>query len=198
MKKSFTTKIMLSTAIIFVSIVTVNAQPNNDNAGYDQQPAQSAYQDQQYAQQNQPVQQYTQQVQYPQSNQYANQQSYYYYPDANVYYDPTYNDYMYNNGSAWLTVNVLPYNIRLGGLPRFMVYHRGPQVWLDNGYHRSYYGYNYRFNARPVIGGYRNNYRGFVAYNRGFDKGRSFGGDRGFGGGRGFSGGRGGGFGHHR
>jgi hypothetical protein len=213
MKKNFTTKIMLSAAIIFVSIATVNAQTNNDNDGYDQQPAQSqsAYQDQQYAQQNQPVQQqYTQQVQYPQSNQYVNQQGYYYYPDVNVYYDPTYNDYMYNNGSAWLTVNVLPYNIRLGGLPRFMVYHRGPQVWLDNGYHRSYYGYNYRFNSRPVIGGYRNavyrnNYRGAIAYNRGFDRGRSFGGGgrsfgggRGFGGGRSFSGFRGGGFRLHR
>jgi hypothetical protein len=204
MKRNYTTKIMLSAAIIFVSIATVSAQTNNDNPGYDQQPAQSqsTYQDQQYAQQNQPVQQsqqyaqqsqpvqqqYTQQNQSPQPNQYTNQQGYYYYPDANVYYDPTYNDYMYNNGSAWLTVNVLPYNIRLGGLPRFMVYHRGPQVWLDNGYHRYYYGYNYRFHAYPGIG-YRNyygGYRGPVAYGRGF------------GGGRGFSGGRGGGGGHHR
>lgn len=223
MKRNYTTKIILSATIIFASIATVSAQTNNDNTGYSQPAqAQSTYQDhymqqsdpaqqsqpiqqnQQYTQQNQPVQQsqqYTQQAapvqQTQQPVQYANQQGYYYYPDANVYYDPTYNDYMYNNGSAWLTVNVLPYNIRLGGLPRFMVYHRGPQVWLDNGFHRAnYFGYNNRFHTGPVIG-YRNNYRGVVAYNRGFDRGRSFGGDRGFGGGRGFNGGRGGGFGHH-
>jgi hypothetical protein len=180
--KNFTTKMILSVAVIFASLTAVTAQ-SYDNTGYEQ-PAQSAYQDQ-YQQQNQPAQQYTQQSQYPQSNQYnTQQQGYYYYPDANVYYDPACNHYIYNDGASWLTVNVLPFNIRLGGLPRIIVYHRGPQVWLDNGFHRqNYYGYNYRFH--PVVT-YRNDFRRDVVYNRGFDnhggfdRGRGFGGDRGF------------------
>ena len=205
MKRNYTTKVILSATIIFASIATVSAQTNNDNTGYSQPAqAQSTYQDhymqqndpaqqdqqqnQQYIQQNQPIQQgqqYTQQappVQQPQQPvQYANQQGYYYYPDANVYYDPTYNDYMYNNGSAWLTVNVLPYNIRLGGLPRFMVYHRGPQVWLDNRIHRGYYFANRgRFGPQARFG-YHDNFRRDVGFNRGFGGGRGYGGGRGFG-----------------
>jgi hypothetical protein len=237
MKKNFITKMMLSTAIIFVSIATVTAQTNNDNVGYDQQPAQSTYQDQnvqqttpvqqdQYSQQQgqqqmqpaQPVQQdqqqYTQvqpapQQQYvqpapqPQPNQYYNEQSFYYYPGANVYYDPAYNDYMYYNGAAWLTVNALPYNIRIGGLPRMLVYHRGPQVWLDNRFHRAgYYGYGFRSPGVAFRGGFGGGYRGGYigggyrgtvggrgnfggGYRGGFGGGRSYGGGRGgFGGGR--------------
>jgi len=178
--KNFSTKMILSVAVIFASLSAVSAQSYDNN-----QQSQSAYQDQ--YQQNQPAQQYTQQNQYQQSNQYNNQQQgYYYYPDANVYYDPVCNHYIYNDGASWLTVNVLPYNIRLGGLPRIMVYHRGPQVWLDNGFHRqNYYGYNYHFH-QPVVT-YRNDFRRDVVYNRGFsnrggfDRGRAFGGDRGFG-----------------
>jgi hypothetical protein len=160
--KSFATKMILSVAIIFASLTAATAQ-SYDNTGY--APAgQSAYQDQ-YAQQNQ----------YPQSNQYTDQQGYYYYPDANVYYDPACNHYIYNNGSSWLTVNILPYNIRLGGLPRIMVYHRGPQVWLDNRIHRdNYFVHQNRFRPQPVVA-YRDNYRG-GGYNRGFDRGYNHGG----------------------
>jgi hypothetical protein len=161
--KSFTTKMILSVAIIFASLTAATAQ-SYDNTGYT--PAgQSAYQDQ-YAQQNQ----------YPQSNQYTDQQGYYYYPDANVYYDPACNHYIYNNGSSWLTVNVLPYNIRLGGLPRIMVYHRGPQVWLDNRIHRdNYFAYQNRFRPQSVVA-YRDNYYRGGGYNRGFDRSYNHGG----------------------
>ncbi|HTB52789.1 MAG TPA: hypothetical protein VK718_08435 [Ferruginibacter sp.] len=184
MKHHFTTKIILSTAIIFASIATVAAQTSTDNIGYDQ--PQSAYQDQYQQPQSQPVQQapaqqYTQQNQYPPSNQYSDQQSFYYYPDANVYYDPACNHYMYNDGANWLTVNVLPWNIRIGGLPRILVYHRGPQVWLDNRIHRGYYFANRgRFGPQARFG-YHDNFRRDVGFNRGFGGGRGYGGGRGFG-----------------
>src|ERR1700757_5246421 len=118
MKKSFTTKMIAGIAKVFASLTTASAQsyPNNSND-------QSAYQDQQYTQTQ------TQPQQFAQPNQYqaapdVQQQGYYYYPDANVYYDPSCNHYIYNDGYGWLTVNVLPFNIRIGNLPRFMVYHR--------------------------------------------------------------------------
>ncbi|HMG82921.1 MAG TPA: hypothetical protein VK559_07785 [Ferruginibacter sp.] len=169
--KNFTTKMILSAAIVFGSLTAVSAQSyDNNNVGYDQ--PQTAYQDQ-YTQPNQPAQQ-----------QYSNQpQGYYYYPDANVYYNPVCDNYIYNNGAAWLTVNVLPWNIRIGGLPRFMVYHRGPQVWLDNNIHRGYYAHNYGFRSQPAVA-YRNYGRG--GYDRGFARGGYYGGGNrgGFGHGR--------------
>jgi hypothetical protein len=194
MKKNFTTKMILSVAVIFASLTAVSAQ-SYDNSGYNQ----SAYQDQ-YTQQapaQQYQQQYPQQAQYAQTNQYAQPQGYYYYPDANVYYNPTCNNYIYYNGASWLTVGVLPYNIRLGGLPRMMVYYRGPQVWLDNNIHRSYYANNY-YGRRPQVVAYNNNYYrgGYNNFNRGNFNGGGFNRGGGYARGGGFS--RGGGFGHHR
>jgi uncharacterized membrane protein YgcG len=172
--KNFTTKLMLGAAIFFATLTTVSAQSYNDNnVGYDQ-PAQ---QQNQYTQQQNQNQQYAQPVQ-----QYSDQQNFYYYPDANVYYNPACNNYIYNDGTTWLTVNVLPYNIRINNLPRVMVYHRGPQVWLDNRFHRdNYYGNNYRFQQQPVVAyrdnNYRNDFRRGGGFDRGFDRGgHSFGG----------------------
>jgi hypothetical protein len=135
MKKNITQKIALSIITVF-SLFTVAK-------------AQTAYDDQQYA--------YTQ----PNDNGYAqpvpnNQQSFYYYPNSNVYYDINCNRYIYNNGYGWATVNALPANIRLTNEPRYMVYHRGPQVWLDNPIHyRNFYKAAYR---QPVAAfNYRSN-----------------------------------------
>lgn len=155
--KNLATKTIVTVAVILASFTAVKAQTYNDsNIGYEQQPAQSAYQDQQ----TQPVQQ-----QYTQSNQYNNQpQGYYYYPSANVYYNPACNNYSYYNGGAWLTVNVLPF--ALAG-PRVVVYHTGPQVWLDNNIHRNYYAnYGYRPTVIAYRGGgyYAGGYRGGAYY----------------------------------
>ena len=129
-------------------------------------------------QNNQPQQYAPQQYQQPvEAPAPVVQQGFYYYPDANVYFDPSCNRYIYNNDGAWLSVNVLPRGFYLGGA-RYMVYHRGPQVWLDNPIHiRNYYRGGYR-PAFAYAGGYRyNNYRGFAARNNfrgGYDYGRGY------------------------
>jgi hypothetical protein len=194
MEKSFIKKIILGTVITFGLFTAAKAQ-TDDQSAYDDQYPQT--QQQQYTQPQQqyvqPQQQYTQQQQYaqqPVDPQYNDQQSFEYYPDANVYYDNSCNRYIYNNGGAWVTVNALPVGISLYGAPYYRVYHRGPQVWLDNAIHmRSFYrGGGYR----PVVygGGYRG--AGFggraISYNRGggdFNRGGGFGGGNrgGFGGG---------------
>jgi len=146
--------------------------------------AQTAYDDQQnnynqaeqYSQPAPNAQQYS----YNQPGQYAQptpnvQQGFYYYPDANVYYDINCGRYIYNNGYGWLTVNVLPSGIYLNNAARFMVYHRGPQVWLDNSIHfRNYYRAAYR---KPIVA--YNNYRHDDFARRDFNR-RDFGRDRGF------------------
>lgn len=155
MKTIFTKTILLGT-IISVGFFSISK-------------AQSAYDDQ--------YNQYNDQYAYSQP-QYApnNDQSFYYYPDANVYYDMNCNKYIYNNGRSWLTVNVLPANICLTNAPRYMVYHRGPQVWLDNPMHvRNYYRPAYR---QPIVAFNFRSYGGRRDFDkRDFDR-RDYGRDR--------------------
>jgi hypothetical protein len=207
MKTNYTKKIILATLILLGFYTGAKAQ-SDDQSAYDDQYAQPQTQPAQQQQYTEPAQQYTQpQQQYtqPVDPQYSDQQSFDYYPDANVYYDNSCDRYIYYDGGAWITVNVLPQGISLFGLPRFRVFHRGPQVWLDNAFHRNYYrGGNFNRGGgayRPQVfngGGYRGG--GFgggraVTFNRGgggFNRGGG-----GFGGGNhgggGFGGNRGGG-----
>jgi len=134
MKTIFTKTILLGT-IITVGLFSTSK-------------AQSAYDDQYNGQ-------YNDQYSYSQPAPAYGDQSFYYYPDANVYYDVNCNKYIYNNGGGWLTVNVLPSNICLTNIPRFTVYHRGPQVWLDNAVHMRNYRPAYR---QPIVA--FNTYRG--------------------------------------
>lgn len=60
---------------------------------------------------------------------------YYYYPSANVYYNPVRRNYAYFRGGAWLTVNILPPTIVIASTPRYVVYHEGPDVWIENRVH---------------------------------------------------------------
>jgi hypothetical protein len=190
MKTNYTKKIVLATVILLGFYTGAKAQ-SDDQSAYDDQYAQPQTQTQQ--QYTQPAQQYTQpepQYTQPVDPQYSDQQSFDYYPDANVYYDNSCNRYIYYDGGAWLTVNVLPQGISLLGLPRFRVFHRGPQVWLDNAFHRNYYrgGNFYRGGGtyRPQVfngGGYRGGGYGggrAVTFNRGgggFNRGGGFGGN---------------------
>jgi hypothetical protein len=201
MKKNFTKKIVLASLITF-GLFTVAKAQSDDQSAYDdqypqQQQQQQPQQQQQYVQPQQ--QQYTQpqqqyvQPQYTQPADPAYAQSFDYYPDANVYYDNTSNQYIYNNDGAWLTVNVLPSWISLYGSPCYRVYHRGPQVWLDNAIHfRTFYrGGGYRpvgGGYRPVVyGGYRtggwNGRQNFYHANRSSFNNRGFNYNRGGGGG---------------
>jgi len=69
----------------------------------------------------------------------AQQLKFYYYPSSNVYYDLAHHHYVYLNNGTWTTINTYP--------PRFstrdrrvVIYHSGPEVWMDNTAHyRKYY-----------------------------------------------------------
>ena len=66
------------------------------------------------------------------------QQSFYYYPSANVYYDGGHRCYAYNNGRNWVTAAVLPSGFSIGN-DRVQVYYNGSDVWRDNDRHRKAY-----------------------------------------------------------
>ena len=100
------------------------------------------------------------------NNDYA-QQSFDYYPSANVYFDNSCNRYIYNNGRSWLSVNFLPFGFSIGNSPRYQVYSNyGSEIWRDNDMHRSKYcrhDNDYRNNDRDYRDNdrdYRNNDRG--------------------------------------
>lgn len=78
------------------------------------------------------------QTEYPDRN-YRSQQSFYYYPSANVYFDGSCNRYIYNNGRRWETAAYLPSGIYIGKEPRVMVYYNGADVWRNNQQHRNLY-----------------------------------------------------------
>src|SRR5258705_3613280 len=69
----------------------------------------------------------------------AQQQKFYYYPKSNVYYDLAHRHYVYLNNGNWTPATNYP--------PRFsrrdrrvVIYHSGPEVWMDNSaHHRKYY-----------------------------------------------------------
>jgi len=66
----------------------------------------------------------------------AQKHKYYYYPGSNVYYDAGPGLYYYNQGSSWTGVRVLPPGISITfGAPRYVIYHQGPNVWVDNRVH---------------------------------------------------------------
>ncbi|MBI3883133.1 MAG: cellulase family glycosylhydrolase [Sphingobacteriales bacterium] len=113
MNSNFTTKIILSTVMLLATLTNLHAQ-----APYDRD-----YNNQQYANQNQP----------------GNGQDFYYYPEQDVYYNANYNNYSYNNGRSWITVNILPPTICIDRSPRIIVYGRGRQIWQNNRSHRDYY-----------------------------------------------------------
>lgn len=91
-------------------------------------------------------------------NQAYAQNQYYYYPEANVYYNPAGNNYSYYDQGNWHTDQNLPRTIILGANPhRVPVTYQGNAVWNDNHLHRQQYGnynngygsYNQYGNAAP-------------------------------------------------
>ena len=71
---------------------------------------------------------------------------FYYYPQRNVYYDPSASLYYYNPGTSWSATATLPSGFSISvGSPRVVVYHDGPEVWYDNPTHVvRYREYQYR------------------------------------------------------
>ncbi len=140
MKKNLYFKIIASAVVFFSVAGTVSAQQTYDDAT---DPGYQTY--------NQPSQ-YDQQPQ-------TTQQDIYSYPEANVYYDPSCNNYIYNNGSSWLAVKILPRNIYSGISSRFVVHHNGPRVWMDNAIHMNAYRRTAYREPIAFNGGSRGGYR---------------------------------------
>lgn len=91
-----------------------------------------------------------------------------YYPNANVYFDISFNRYWYNRGNSWFASAFLPPGLMLGKEACHRVYYRGPEIWRDNHRHRKQwcqperrYGYNNRRN---------NDWDDDRRYNRGYDR----------------------------
>lgn len=91
------------------------------------------------------------------------QRSFYYYPSANVYYDGSCNNYLYQNGRSWVSASVLPRGYYIGNQPRYQVYYRGPEVWRDNDRHRNMY-----YRQPPVV--YDDRYDGDRDHHRHHDQ----------------------------
>ena len=69
----------------------------------------------------------------------AQQLKFYYYPSSNVYYDLANHHYVYLNNGTWTTINTFPPRFRARDR-RVIIYHSGPEVWMDNTtHHRKYY-----------------------------------------------------------
>ncbi|MBC7722286.1 MAG: hypothetical protein H7068_09700 [Pedobacter sp.] len=65
--------------------------------------------------------------------------SYYYYPRANVYYNPYAHNYSYLNNGAWISVNTLPREIYLDQEYQEVYCNDGENVWANNRSNVDYY-----------------------------------------------------------
>jgi|GEM_PF-4589322 len=67
---------------------------------------------------------------------------YWYYPSQNIYYNEAAGDYWYYDAPTvkWVEVTQLPATYVLANTDtRYVVYHKGNKVWMDNGKHRVKY-----------------------------------------------------------
>ena len=91
---------------------------------------------------------------YPQQeNNYRDnrQQSFYYYPQSNVYFSFGTQQYIYPVDGNWITSYRLPRYIFLDNQPRFVVNHFGFDVWNENRFHVERFR-NYGYDRRPDFG----------------------------------------------
>lgn len=83
---------------------------------------------------------YTLSAQNPPSHAQAHgvKKKYKYYPDSNIYFNPTTKSYTYLNGGRWSTVISLPSSIRLTGIGNDFDF-EGDDPWKENSKHKSQY-----------------------------------------------------------
>lgn len=74
----------------------------------------------------------------PHAKAYGLKKKYRYYPEANVYYNPTARLYTFLNGGRWITRNSLPNTIRLEGNYRDFDF-EGDDPWRENSKHKEKY-----------------------------------------------------------
>ena len=76
-------------------------------------------------------------------------ESFFYYPQSNVYYSFRTHQYIYPTRSGWQIAYRLPHYMRIRREERVRVEHRGFDVWNDNARHQ--YTYSRRNAAPPAI-----------------------------------------------
>lgn len=76
-------------------------------------------------------------------------ESFFFYPQSNVYYSFRTRQYIYPSHGRWQIANHLPNYIRVGREDRITVEHRGFDVWTDNARHQ--YTYSRRYQTPPAI-----------------------------------------------
>jgi len=83
-------------------------------------------------------------------NRYVNRaperRNYYYYPQANVYFNPIAHNYYYSRNGAWITVNTLPRDIYLDQNYQEVYCSDNEDIWAYNRMHID----NYRPATRPI------------------------------------------------
>jgi hypothetical protein len=75
--------------------------------------------------------------------------NYYFYPQANVYYEPSSRMYWHQRNGVWVRVNVLPSTIIINGTPRYEVWYDGTEVWREHPSHCRRYPSKIRVVAPP-------------------------------------------------
>lgn len=85
------------------------------------------------------------------------QQTFYYYPQSNVYYSTNSGQYIYFYRNSWVIADCLPHHIRIKKEPRFAIAHNGFDVWTDNRYHVMKYR-NYRYDTPDIVYEHRDRY----------------------------------------
>src|SRR6476660_5530536 len=76
-------------------------------------------------------------------------ESFFYYPQSNVYYSFRTHQYIYPSHGGWQIAYRLPHHIRIGRENRVTVEYRGFDVWNYNARHQ--YAYGRRYTAPPAI-----------------------------------------------
>lgn len=80
---------------------------------------------------------------YQRDNRFVNRaperRDYYYYPKANVYYNPIAHNYAYQRNGAWISVNTLPRDIYLDQQYQDVYCNDNEDIWAYNSTHVDYY-----------------------------------------------------------
>ncbi|TKK70813.1 hypothetical protein FC093_03715 [Ilyomonas limi] len=89
------------------------------------------------------------QPRFPRAYDHLRLESFFYYPQTNVYYSFRTHQYIYPSHGGWQIAYRLPHHVRIGKADRITIEHRGFDVWNDNAKHQ--YAYGRRYNTPPAI-----------------------------------------------
>src|SRR5689334_21968617 len=102
----------------------------------------------------------------------AQQVKFYYYPKANVYYDPSAKRYIYLENGNWTTVQTLPKKTTIFGIPRVEIFgDKDSKIWEKNSEHVVKYKYHPNGKAVGYKGTNPNKAQGKTAHQKAKHKG---------------------------